>query len=324
VGAVEIPDVMVLRNFEVSDVPEVRKFVSGCHPLEVHTEFTYWVLASYFSDLCFVAQTDDGIAGFVSAVSNGCLCYLWQICVGPTHRGGPLGEALIAAVVGEASKVGCKSLQFSIDPANRPSTGLFSRFAAHRGLEMRHAGKVGPEIVYEWVFEGRVRAAGDLMFSGYFPGALGSILEAHGSYYHEVWGFDSSFEIQEGRELSGFFARYTEGRDFLRLALAGKAFAGSIAVDGSYDSHDGARLRWFIVKPDFQGGGIGNALLNDAIAFCRAAGHTRIHLWTFEGLDAARHLYEKAGFRFTEERPVRQWGRERVNEQKFCFEGDRG
>jgi diaminobutyrate acetyltransferase len=317
VGVVEIPEGFVVRNFEVPDVPDIRKFVSNCPPLEVHTEFTYWVLASYFSNLCFVGETGHGIAGFVSAVLNRDRCYLWQIGIAPRHRGGPLGEALIASVVEEASLCGCRSLQFSIDPENKPSNGLFSRFAARRGFETRGVGKVGRELVHEWILE---RKSKEIRFSGYFPGSLGMILEAHGGYYHEAWGFDASFETQEGRELAEFFTRYREGRDFLRLALAGKAFAGSIAVDGSREEAEGARLRWFIVKPRFQGLGIGNALINDAMAFCRKAGHTRVHLWTFDGLQAARHLYEKAGFVLSEERPVRQWGLEQVNEQKFCFE----
>ena len=37
---------------------------------------------------------------------------------------------------------------------------------------------------------------------------------------------------------------------------------------------------------------------------------------TFEGLDATRHLYEKAGFRLVEQQKGAQWGTE-VNEQRF-------
>jgi hypothetical protein len=37
---------------------------------------------------------------------------------------------------------------------------------------------------------------------------------------------------------------------------------------------------------------------------------------TFEGLDAARHLYEAAGFRLLAQAPGAQWGRV-VNEQRF-------
>jgi hypothetical protein len=41
-----------------------------------------------------------------------------------------------------------------------------------------------------------------------------------------------------------------------------------------------------------------------------------VYLWTFEGLDAARHLYEKSGFRLALQKRGAQWGAE-VNEQRF-------
>lgn len=56
------------------------------------------------------------------------------------------------------------------------------------------------------------------------------------------------------------------------------------------------------------------------MAFCRARGHRRVYLWTFEALDAARHLYEKAGFRLAHQQRGRQWGTE-VNEQRFELRG---
>jgi hypothetical protein len=48
-----------------------------------------------------------------------------------------------------------------------------------------------------------------------------------------------------------------------------------------------------------------------------AATHASI-CGTFEGLDAARHLYEKNGFRLAEQQRGIQWGRE-VNEQRFVL-----
>ena len=53
-----------------------------------------------------------------------------------------------------------------------------------------------------------------------------------------------------------------------------------------------------------------------ALDFCRDAGHKRVYLTTFVGLDAARKLYERHGFSLTEERPHRTWGVE-VTEQRF-------
>jgi len=49
---------------------------------------------------------------------------------------------------------------------------------------------------------------------------------------------------------------------------------------------------------------------------CRARQYDRVYLDTFEGLVAARHLYEKFGFRLVHERSGTQWGAE-VVEQRF-------
>jgi GNAT superfamily N-acetyltransferase len=56
--------------------------------------------------------------------------------------------------------------------------------------------------------------------------------------------------------------------------------------------------------------------MNNAVSFCRAAGYPLVYLWTFEGLDAARHLYEKYGFKLVKEHSGEQWGTA-VNEQRF-------
>jgi hypothetical protein len=52
------------------------------------------------------------------------------------------------------------------------------------------------------------------------------------------------------------------------------------------------------------------------MTFCRDCGYARAYLWTFEGLHAARHLYEKAGFALAIEQRGTQWGAE-VNEQQY-------
>ncbi len=159
----------------------------------------------------------------------------------------------------------------------------------------------------------------DVQWKGYYPGALGEIIRLHAVYYHDYWSFDVSFETQEGRELCEFMARFNPKSDGLWTAVAKGRFAGSVAIDGHNSSTEGARLRWFIVEPTFQGLGIGRDLIRKAVEFSRAAGHKKIYLWTFEGLDAARHLYEQQGFRLTEVREVNQWGGI-IREQKFLLE----
>ena len=155
-----------------------------------------------------------------------------------------------------------------------------------------------------------------IQFTGYVPGVVGKITELHGVYYYENWALDISFETQVGRELSEFLAEFQPGKDGLWVANVAGTFAGSVAIDGGDAAIQGARLRWFIVAPAFQGSGIGKALLEESIQFCKEAGYKRVFLWTFEGLETARYLYESVGFRLCQEHEIRQWGQD-IKEQRF-------
>ena len=151
---------------------------------------------------------------------------------------------------------------------------------------------------------------------GYMPGSIGRIAELHGVYYHRHWNFGLYFEAKVAAELSDFLNRYNERRDGFWVALLNDHVEGSIIIDGMHGETEGAHLRWFIVSDALRGAGVGNQLIRTAISFCRDSGYKMVHLWTFEGLEAARHLYQKTGFRLVEERRGAQWGTE-VNEQKF-------
>ena len=151
---------------------------------------------------------------------------------------------------------------------------------------------------------------------GYYPGVVGKIIALHAIYYHEHWGFDVSFETQVGRELSIFVSEFDEERDGFWVATVDGRFAGAVAIDGQHAMTVGARLRWFIVDPDFQAAGLGNRLISRAVQFCKAMAFPKIFLWTFEGLNAARRLYERHDFQLCETHEVDQWG-QRIKEQKF-------
>jgi GNAT superfamily N-acetyltransferase len=161
----------------------------------------------------------------------------------------------------------------------------------------------------------------ELELTGYFPGVIGKVTELHAVYYSQHWGFDISFETQVARELSKFMSNFHRNTDGFWAAVFCGQFAGAVAIDGSLSSTEGARLRWFIVEPKLQGKGIGRELIRCAVAFCRNAGHKKVFLWTFRGLEAARKLYEQAGFRLVEESEVDQWGT-RIAEQKFELDLD--
>ena len=151
---------------------------------------------------------------------------------------------------------------------------------------------------------------------GYVPGALGRVAELHGVYYHDHWGFGLFFEAKVAIDLSEFLKRYDESRDGFWTVLTDGRIEGSIAIDGLRGESEGAHLRWFIMSDALRGKGTGNQLIRIAINFCRRKSYKTIYLWTFGGLTAARHLYEKVGFKLVEEHKGTQWGTE-VDEQRF-------
>jgi GNAT superfamily N-acetyltransferase len=153
----------------------------------------------------------------------------------------------------------------------------------------------------------------------YTPGAIGRVAELHGSYYHQQWGFGLSFEAKVAIELAEFLRRYdARWDDFWTATLEGRV-EGSITIDGLHAEGEGAHLRCFIVSDALRGRGTGNWLINTALDFCRQRGYRRVYLWTFEGLHAARHPYEKSGFQLVEQHRGAQWGTE-VNEQQFLLQ----
>jgi GNAT superfamily N-acetyltransferase len=150
---------------------------------------------------------------------------------------------------------------------------------------------------------------------GYAAGCIGRITQLHAAYYAAASGFGLEFEAKVATELGRFAMAYTPGRDGLWLAR-GPEIEGSVAIDGSKAAHEGAHLRWFICSDALRGQGVGRRLLQEALAFADQRGYGTVHLWTFAGLDAARHLYEAHGFRLVQEGAGSQWGKE-VTEQRF-------
>lgn len=151
---------------------------------------------------------------------------------------------------------------------------------------------------------------------GYRAGIIASVVGLHASYYSTNYQFGAVFERKVATELSEFMGRIESPANTTYSAFIGDTLLGSVSLDGEDLEKDVCHLRWFIVSPEAQGLGIGNLLLEKATSFVDAAGYELTRLWTFKGLDAARHLYEKHGFELAHEIPGMQWGTE-VIEQVF-------
>ena len=151
---------------------------------------------------------------------------------------------------------------------------------------------------------------------GLLPGAIGRVAEMHGRYYAREWGMSSFFEARVASGLAEFSQRLDRPMNGLWLALQAGEIVGSLAVDGEDLGEGKAHVRWVIVDDGLRGSGTGRRLVETAVRFCDAQGFGETHLWTFKGLDAARRLYEEAGFQLTEEWSGDQWGQV-LTEQRF-------
>ncbi|GAB4122210.1 MAG: hypothetical protein Fur005_17070 [Roseiflexaceae bacterium] len=114
--------------------------------------------------------------------------------------------------------------------------------------------------------------------------------------------------------MANFLQEYQPGRDGLWLAMQDEQIVGPIALDRRHG--DQAHLRWFILDPAIQGQGAGRQLLGALLQFSDSQAIPLIYLNTFARLDAARRLYEQAGFVLTQQQTDTTWGVP-VEEQRF-------
>jgi len=160
---------------------------------------------------------------------------------------------------------------------------------------------------------------GPRIVPSYLPGAIGTIGRLHGEYYAREHGFGVLFESKVSREFAEFAVRFDPARDGMWFVVDRGQVHGSIVIDGHNEGRQ-AHLRWFMLSDAMRGRGQGHRLMDAAMAFCRRARHRRVYLNTFKGLDAARALYERAGFRLAGEQHGETWGHP-VIEQRFEWSG---
>ncbi len=156
---------------------------------------------------------------------------------------------------------------------------------------------------------------------GWQPGLPGWVIAEHGRYYARQWQLGAGFEAKVAEAMGEWLSRYNPSRDLLLTALLAGEPVGSISLDGSgsHVAEHGSRIRFFILSQAARGHGIGRQLMQEMMAFVNEAGFDRAFLTTFRGLDAARHLYESAGFTLASESLDTSWGQP-LHEQLFRWQ----
>ena len=75
-------------------------------------------------------------------------------------------------------------------------------------------------------------------------------------------------------------------------------------------------LSLFLIRPEYRGMGLGGHLMGLFMDHLWARGYASSYLWTTHELSAAKSLYERHGFRLTEEKESTAFGKP-LREQRY-------
>ena len=143
-------------------------------------------------------------------------------------------------------------------------------------------------------------------------GDMGWIVHRQGVLYSQEYGYNEEYEALCAEIVATFIQNYDGKRERCWIAEKDGEVVGSLFVVAK--SKTIAKLRLLYVEPAARGLGIGSRLVSECVRFARQAGYRKMVLWTQSELDAARHIYKKAGFRVVEKKKHHSFGKDLVAE----------
>ena len=144
------------------------------------------------------------------------------------------------------------------------------------------------------------------------PGDLGWVVMTHGEVYAAEYGWDASFEALVVRIVADYAADHDPVREAAWIAELDGRRAGCVFCVAADETT--AQLRVLLVDPPARGHRIGGRLVDECIGFARAAGYSRMRLWTNDPLATARDIYLARVFALVTEEPHHSYGADLVGQ----------
>lgn len=143
-------------------------------------------------------------------------------------------------------------------------------------------------------------------------GDIGWVVHRQGVLYAQEYGYDEQFEAFAAEIVAKFIQNYDAKRERCWIAEKDGEVVGSVFLVAK--SKTIAKLRLLYVEPSARGLGIGSRLVEECVRFARQVGYKKMVLWTQNELDAARHIYKKAGFHVVEKKRHHSFSKDLVAE----------
>ena len=143
-------------------------------------------------------------------------------------------------------------------------------------------------------------------------GDMGWVIHRHGVLYSQERGYDEHFEALVAEIAAKFIQHFNPKKERCWIAERDGENVGCVFLVKK--SKTVAKLRMLLVEPKARGLGLGQRLVEECVRFAKQVGYRKITLWTQSDLDAARNIYQKAGFRLVHKNSHHSWGQDLVAE----------
>lgn len=164
----------------------------------------------------------------------------------------------------------------------------------------------------ESLLGGRSEAQSPYLLRPHQPGDMGWVVYRHGLLYAQEYGYNEHFEALVAEIVAKFVQHFDPKAERCWVAERNREVVGSVFL--VRQSKTVAKLRLLLVEPTARGLGIGKRLVEECVRFARQVGYRKITLWTQSELQAARGIYQRAGFKLVKKTPHHSWGKDLVSE----------
>jgi L-2,4-diaminobutyric acid acetyltransferase len=120
------------RHPTLDDGSKIYSLVKSCPPLDVNSQYFYYILCKDFSNTCVVAEYDRNLLGFVSAYlqpEKPQSLFIWQVAVVKNERRKRLALNMLDWLIKQPKCINIQFMETTVSPLNQPSQKLFIRFA---------------------------------------------------------------------------------------------------------------------------------------------------------------------------------------------------
>lgn len=138
------------------------------------------------------------------------------------------------------------------------------------------------------------------------PGDIGYVTFLHGDLYFRENNYGISFEAYVAQGLAEFCKQYDPTTNRVWVAEHKDKRVGFLLL---MNRGTAAQLRYFILLPEYRGIGLGKKMMQLYMEFLHNCRYQSSYLWTTNEQDTAISLYERYGFKLSEQKESTAFGK---------------